>query len=54
MRSSADSRFELVRTFRNARLLVFSLGFPLLLFFMIAAPNRNEHNFDGSGIALPL
>ena len=53
MRSLAYTRFELVRTFRNWRLLVFSLGFPLLLFFMIAAPNRHEHNFDGSGIALP-
>jgi ABC-2 type transport system permease protein len=54
MRSLAYTRFELVRTFRDWRLLVFSLGFPLLLFFMIAAPNRHERNFDGSGIALPL
>jgi len=54
MRSLAYTRFELVRTFRNWRLLVFSLGFPLVLFFMIAAPNRDVHNFDGSGIALPL
>ncbi|MFZ0972291.1 MAG: ABC transporter permease [Solirubrobacteraceae bacterium] len=54
MRSLAYTRFELVRTFRDWRLLVFSLGFPLLLFFMIAAPNRHERNFDGSGIALPV
>ena len=54
MRSLAYTRFELVRTFRNWRLLVFSLAFPLVLFFMIAAPNRNEHNFDNSGISLPL
>ena len=38
MRSLAYTRFELVRTFRNVRLLVFSLGFPLILFFIIAAP----------------
>jgi len=50
----AYTRFELVRTFRNWRLLVFSLAFPLVLFFMIAAPNRDVHNFDNSGIALSL
>jgi ABC-2 type transport system permease protein len=54
MNSLAYTRFELVRTFRNWRLLVFSLGFPLVLFFMIAAPNRDVHDFNGSGIALPL
>jgi ABC-2 type transport system permease protein len=54
MRSLAYTRFELVRTFRNWRLLVFSLAFPLVLFFMIAAPNRDVHNFDSSGISLPL
>ena len=54
MRAFAYTRFELVRTFRNIRLLVFSLGFPLILFFIIAAPNRNEHNFNGSGISIPL
>jgi ABC-2 type transport system permease protein len=43
-----------VRTLRNVRLLVFSLGFPLILFFAIAAPNRHEHDFGGTGIALPL
>jgi len=54
MRSLAYTRFELVRTFRNARLMGFALGFPLILFFLIAAPNRNEHNFNGSGISIPL
>ena len=49
MSSLAYTRFELLRTFRNWRLLVFSLGFPLVLFFMIAAPNRDVHNFDGTG-----
>jgi ABC-2 type transport system permease protein len=54
MRAFAYTRFELVRTFRNTRLLVFSLGFPLILYFIIAAPNRNEHNFNRSGISIPL
>ena len=54
MRSLAYTRFELVRTFRNVRLLVFSFGFPLVLYFLIAAPNRHQHNFNGSGIPIPL
>ena len=54
MTALAYTRFELVRTFRNVRLLAFSLGFPLILFFAIAAPNRHEHDFAGSGISLPL
>jgi ABC-2 type transport system permease protein len=54
MTALAYTRFELVRTFRNVRLLVFSLGFPLILFFAIAAPNRHEDDFAGSGISLPL
>ena len=36
-------RFELLRTFRNRRFFFFSLGFPLVLYFLIAGPNRNEH-----------
>jgi ABC-2 type transport system permease protein len=47
-------RFELKRTLRNTRLLVFSLGFPLLLFVAIAAPNRDLDDFAGTGISLPL
>ncbi len=54
MSALAYTRFELVRTFRNVRMLVFSLGFPLILYFMIAAPNRDEHNLGGTGISLPL
>jgi ABC-2 type transport system permease protein len=54
VRSLAYTRFELVRTLRNTRLLVFSLGFPLILYFAIAAPNRNEADFGGSAISLPL
>jgi ABC-2 type transport system permease protein len=46
--------FELLRTFRNRRFLVFSLGFPLVLYFFIAAPNRNETNLGGSGLSAPL
>ena len=54
MKSLAYARFELRRTLRNVRLLVFSLGFPLILYFAIAAPNRHEDDFAGSGISFPL
>jgi ABC-2 type transport system permease protein len=48
------TRFELLRTFRNRRFFVFSLGFPLILYFVIAGPNRHDANFGNSGISAPL
>jgi ABC-2 type transport system permease protein len=54
MTALSYTRFELVRTLRNVRLLLFSLGFPVLLFFAIAAPNRDTRDFGGTGISLPL
>ena len=54
MNSFAYTRFELLRTFRNVRFFVFSLGFPLVLYYLIAAPNRNEHDLAGSGLSAPL
>ncbi|HEX3806680.1 MAG TPA: ABC transporter permease [Gaiellaceae bacterium] len=47
-------RFELRRMFRNRRFFFFSVGFPLILYFLIAGPNRNDHDFGGSGISAPL
>jgi ABC-2 type transport system permease protein len=54
MRSGAYLRSELLRLTRNRRFFVFSLGFPLVLYFMIAVPNRNEHHLGGTGISAPL
>lgn len=48
------TRFELLRTFRNRRFFIFSLAFPLILYFVIAGPNKNDHNFSGSGVSAPL
>jgi ABC-2 type transport system permease protein len=48
------TRYELLRTFRNRRFFLLSLGFPLILYFVIAAPNRNVHNLSNSGVSLPL
>jgi ABC-2 type transport system permease protein len=48
------TRYELIRTFRNRRFMIFSLGFPLVLYFVIAGPNRHQHNYGSSGISAPL
>lgn len=48
------TRYELVRAFRNRRFFFFSLGFPLVLFFIIAGPQSSDNNFAGSGISASL
>jgi ABC-2 type transport system permease protein len=45
------TRYELLRTFRNRRFLILSLGFPVILYFSIAGPNRHKHL---EGISFPL
>jgi ABC-2 type transport system permease protein len=52
--SFAYARYELLRTFRNKRFFIFSFGFPLILYYAIAAPNRNVHNLNHSGISAPM
>jgi ABC-2 type transport system permease protein len=47
-------RFEILRTFRNRRFVTFSLAFPLVLYLLIAGPNRNEDSLAGTGIPAPL
>jgi ABC-2 type transport system permease protein len=48
------TRYELVRAFRNRRFFFFSLGFPLVLYVLIAGPNGNEDSIGGSGIPARL
>lgn len=48
------ARSELLRTFRNRRFFMFSIVFPLILFWVIAAPQKNEADLSGTGISLPL
>lgn len=43
-------RLELKRTIRNRRLLTFTFGFPLVLFLVIAGPQRDDQSLGGSGI----
>ncbi len=47
-------RYELLRTFRNRRFFILSLGFPLVLYFLIAGPQRHNHNLAGTGLFAPL
>lgn len=54
MSTRSYTRYELLRTLRNRRFFVLSLGFPLVLFFLIAAPQRNNHSLAGTGISAPL
>lgn len=48
------TRFELLRAFRNRRFFIFSFGFPLVLYFLIAGPQRNTGDLAGTGISAPL
>ncbi|HWE82569.1 MAG TPA: ABC transporter permease, partial [Gaiellaceae bacterium] len=52
--TSTYLKFELVRTVRNRRFMIFSLAFPLVLYFLIAGTNRNKHDLGGSGLSAPL
>jgi len=51
---AAYTVFELRRTLRNKRFMILALGFPLVLYFMIALPNRHVHSLGGTGISAPL
>jgi ABC-2 type transport system permease protein len=48
------ARYELLRTFRNKRLYIFSFAFPVVLYYAIAGPNRHEHDIGGTGIGATL
>jgi ABC-2 type transport system permease protein len=44
-------RYEVLRTYRNRRFLIFSLIFPLILFLVVAGPNRHAMLV---GVSFPL
>ena len=54
MNSRLYTRYEIKRAFRNRAFFVFSFGFPLVLYFLIAGTNRHVHNFGGSGVTAPV
>jgi ABC-2 type transport system permease protein len=41
------TKFELLRLLRNRQALFFSLVFPIVMYFLLAGPNKNNHNFGG-------
>ncbi|MFZ0664410.1 MAG: ABC transporter permease [Acidimicrobiales bacterium] len=51
MTRSKYIRFEVLRSFRNRKYLILSLGFPVVLYLAIAGSNKHAH-FDG--ISFPL
>ncbi len=51
MTSTVYMKTEVMRSVRNRKFMLFSVGFPLLLFFMIAGSNRNARL---DGVAFPL
>ena len=54
MSSATYTRYELLRTVRERRLMFFGFGFPLVLYFIIAVPNRHMQDFANSGVSAPL
>jgi ABC-2 type transport system permease protein len=51
MNAGTYTRYEMLRTIRNRRFFIFSLGFPVILFLVIAGPNRSQ-KLDGIPFAL--
>ena len=51
MSSLTYTRYEMLRMLRNRRFFIFSLIFPLVLFYVVAAENRHAHL---DGVSFPL
>ncbi|MCW2924446.1 MAG: transporter permease [Thermoleophilia bacterium] len=54
MRRGYYLRMELIRSLRNRRFLFFALGFPLVLYYVIAGSNKDVKDFAGPGLSAPL
>jgi ABC-2 type transport system permease protein len=52
--STTYMRYEILRMLRNRRFFVFSLGFPIVLYYLIAGPNKDNHDLGNSGISAPV
>ncbi|HZZ97118.1 MAG TPA: ABC transporter permease [Jatrophihabitantaceae bacterium] len=42
------TRFEMLRLLRNRQNLAFSAIFPIVMYFLLAGPNKDNHNFGGT------
>jgi ABC-2 type transport system permease protein len=47
-------RYELLRIMRNRRFFIFALGFPVVIYLLVAAPNRGVTDFLGTGLSAAL
>jgi ABC-2 type transport system permease protein len=47
MTSLTYTKFELLRVVRNRQSFFFTLAFPINMYFLLAAPNKKNHNFGG-------
>jgi ABC-2 type transport system permease protein len=45
-------RYEILRTVRNRRFFILSLGFPVLIYILVAAPNRPHETLASTGIPI--
>jgi ABC-2 type transport system permease protein len=48
MTAATYVKYELLRTVRNKRSFFFSLAFPIVMYFLLALPNKDDHNFGGT------
>lgn len=47
MSTATYARFELLRTIRNRQAFIFTIAFPIVMYFLLAGPNKDDHNFGG-------
>jgi len=47
-------RYELLRTVRNRRFFVISLAIPVIIYVLVAAPNRHGQTLGSSGIPIKV
>jgi ABC-2 type transport system permease protein len=48
MTAATYVKYELLRTVRNKRSFFFSLAFPVVMYYLLALPNKDQHNFGGT------
>lgn len=45
-------RYELLRILRSRRFFFLALGFPVVIYYLIAGPNRHDRNLASTGLSL--
>jgi ABC-2 type transport system permease protein len=46
MSAATYTKFEMLRLLRNKQSLIFSLGIPIIFYFLLAGPQKDDHNFS--------